>query len=300
MQTSTIVAEEIMTRQLAVTTPETHIVDGIERLIALRVSGLPVIDSKGHFTGRFTERSAITALNLEVAQDNSDQESSLQSLRADSLMEPPGMVLPGRAEVFQAVELLVQQKSSGAPVVDADGRLLGVFTENSAMRMFIGLCWEQLPSSCVTAWMDDDAARLVSEDTTFSEILDRFQYSKFRRLMVVRDGKLVGRINRRDVLRAAIQVGTERPLNSTVEQWMNSDVPTIGPAVDVLTIAQMFIHTSMRQLPVVEQRQLRGQVSRCDLLRAIQKFFPKPSTSGSGVQPLYLSAVNKRDVKTFA
>ena len=76
---------------------------------------------------------------------------------------------------------------------------------------------------------------------------------------------------------------------------MDREIPTIGPQADVLTTAQMFIHSSARQLPVVDNMQLAGQISRSDLLRAVERFFPKPQETAQGAQSLYLSSVRTRD-----
>ena len=64
MDTATITAEEIMTRRLVFTNPETHVFDAVEKLVAYRISGMPVVDRSGQFICRFTERSAIAAMDL--------------------------------------------------------------------------------------------------------------------------------------------------------------------------------------------------------------------------------------------
>ena len=63
---------------------------------------------------------------------------------------------------------------------------------------------------------------------------------------------------------------------------------------DVLVIAQRFQRSPARQIPVVHEERLEGQISRSDLLRAVQRCFPEAKESRS-MQPLYLSSVNKRD-----
>ena len=192
-----------MTSRLRTTTPSTHVLDAIDLLISHGVSGLPVIDLDGQFAGRFSERTAISALDLaDVTSSRTD--SPLHSVRASDLMQD-GILLRSSIDTFSAVSLLLDSRSSGAPVVDDLGNLLGVFSEKSAMRVFIGLCWEQLPSSRVTAWLDRDEGRRITEETRLDEILDRFQQSEFRRLMVVRGGQLVGEVNRRVALKAAAE-----------------------------------------------------------------------------------------------
>ncbi len=304
MDISTVTASDIMTTRLRTTSPDLHVRDAISMLINHGVSGLPVVDPAGQFAGRFSEGTAIAALEL-ADMEYTGNSSPLHSVKASDLMHQ-SLVLRSSVDTFTAATLLLENHVSGAPVVDDQGNLLGVFSEKSATRVFIGLCWEQLPSARVTAWLDRDERRRIHEDTRLDEIIDRFHDSAFRRLMVIRNGQLVGQVNRRDALRAAaervdtglIGIETERDNTNqvmTVGAWMDREIPTTGSRADVLTIAQMFIHSSARQLPVVDNMQLTGQISRSDLLRAVQRFFPDTDTSAHGAQSLYLSSVRSRD-----
>ncbi len=307
MDTSTILAADIMTQRLSLTTPETHVMDAIERLIAQHVSGLPVINSAGKFVGRFSERTAIAALDLAVDSAMSRARADLSDVHAADIMQRNCLQLDSSQDVFDSATNLLSRKVSGAPVVDRDGTLRGVFSEESVMHVFIGLCWEQLPSSSVTAWLDRHDDRRITEETPLADILDRFQQTPYRRLMVLHGTKFVGQITRQDALRAALAQSREplatsrhlpgeqqMGLRTTVAGWMQSDAATIQRDADVLSIARKFLQTAARQLAVVEGDRLEGQISRSDLLRAIQRFFPSQS-SGDSVQPLYISSTNKRD-----
>ena len=304
MDTSTVTAAEIMTVRLRTASPSQHVRDAIESLVNHGVSGLPIVDAAGQFAGRFSERTAIAALEL-ADMEYTGNTSPLHAVRAAEIMRQ-NVVLRSSIDTFTAVSLLLENGVSGAPVIDNQGNLLGVFSEKSATRVFIGLCWEQLPSAKVTAWLDRDDQRRITEYTRLDEVIDRFHHSEFRRLMVIRDGQLIGQVNRRDALRAAadlVEAGTAGVESSlpnpnqvmTVSAWMDREIPTIGQQADVLTIAQLFIHSSARQLPVVDNMRLTGQISRSDLLRAVERFFPQPQAANRGAQSLYLSSVRTRD-----
>lgn len=309
MDTSTITAHDVMTSHLAVTSPDGHVLDAVERLIAQRVSGLPVIDSADRFVGRFTEQTAITALDLGHIRPFSLLSDRLKKVTAANFMNRNGIVLNARQDVFESAAELLKRKASGAPVVDRDGSLLGVFSEQSVLHVFIGLCWEQLPSSAVTGWLDRDDRRRITEDTGLDQILERFQNTPYRRLMVLRDSRLVGQVTRLDALQAALEhsrrplVEYHRPsiadehhsLKTSVECWMQRESESTSPDRDILAIAQQFLRTSSRQIPVLDGERMIGQISRSDLIRAIQRFFPADTPSDSEISTLYLSSTNKRD-----
>ena len=84
MNTSTITAEEIMTAQLVTTTPDMHVLDAIERLLAYKVSGLPVVDGSGQLVGRFSERSAIKAADLAPLEPAANSDSVLRCISEGS------------------------------------------------------------------------------------------------------------------------------------------------------------------------------------------------------------------------
>lgn len=307
MDTSKITAEEIMTDHLVTATPEMHVLDAIERLLAHRVSGLPVVDDAGRLVGRFSERSGVTAADLAPIGEDDSANSPLNRISALALMSG-GLVLQDSDDVFSALSVLLRKRVSGSPVVRQDGTFLGVFSEASAMHVFIGLCWEQMPSARLSAWLDDKDGRSISEDTGLSEVLSRFQRTRFRRLMVVRDQQLIGQLTRRDALHAAMNAslgpwvvsrmdsdGLGSQSQTTVQHWMLTNVPTVSRNMDVLSVAQTFIESGVRQLPVVDNSRLIGQISRSDLLRAVQRQFPDHNSDSVGAQLLYLSSVNKKD-----
>lgn len=305
MDTRTITATDIMTSRLAVTSPEAHVIDAIDQLITKGVSGLPVVNRKYELLGRFSERSAIAALDLSSLVAGSHVLKRMQKVTAGDLMDRLSLTFNSNDDVFSCSRKLLRHRASGAPVVDDNNQLTGVFSEQSVMHVFVGLCWEQLPSSSVTAWLDRQDERRIAEDTTLDEILNRFQNHAFRRLMVLRDGRLLGQVTRRDALKAAINISSEplvtshsvageqqMGLRTDVGGWMYKSVPQTTGTADVLSIANLFLRTAARQLPVVEGARLDGQVSRSDLLRAVERYFP----DGNGItppSPLYLSSLER-------
>ncbi|MCA9065994.1 MAG: CBS domain-containing protein, partial [Planctomycetaceae bacterium] len=275
----TIKAAEIMTQRLVSAQAEIHVLDAIERLIAHRVSGIPILDRSGHLEGRFSERNAIAAMDLADISPASGCAGQFQRFTAARIAQGHP-VLQSDMDVFQAVDFLLKGRISGAPVVGVDGAFLGVFSEQSAMHVFIGMCWEQMPSACVTAWISHEPERCISSVTTLDEIMDRFHRTAFRRLMVIRDGKLAGQVSRREALHAALEctrtsvvVSRDEAFrdgvasSARVGHWMQTDVPSVGIDDSVVSVAQTFVSTGARQLPVLNAGQMVGQISRSDLLR---------------------------------
>jgi CBS domain-containing protein len=60
-------------------------------------------------------------------------------------------------------ELLLQHHISGAPVVDAKGKYLGVFSEKCSMHVLLDAAYEQLPVHDVRSFMDVEAQTIAPE-----------------------------------------------------------------------------------------------------------------------------------------
>ena len=113
-------------------------------------------------------------------------------------------------DVIEAVQLLLKNHISGAPVVDADGTYLGVFSEKCSMNVILDAAYDQLPSSQVRLFMNTEA-QTINPDTHLLSIAQVFLLTPYRRLPVLEDGRLVGQVSRRDVLKAAIDLLRRTP-----------------------------------------------------------------------------------------
>ena len=82
---------------------------------------------------------------------------------------------------------------------------------------------------------------------------------------------------------------------SQVGAFMDVNAMTIKPGAQLLSIAQAFLLTKYRRLPVVDDDGvLLGQVSRRDVLNATVDIL-KPEKSAHKSSVLYLSALKSRD-----
>ena len=120
-------------------------------------------------------------------------------------------VLRPELDVLDAVRLLLKNRISGAPVVDGDGKFLGVFSEKCSMQVLLDAAYDQLPSNEVRAFMDTDA-KTITPETDLLTIAQVFLLTHYRRLPVLDEsGRLLGQISRRDVLRAALDLIDRQP-----------------------------------------------------------------------------------------
>jgi CBS domain-containing protein len=117
--------------------------------------------------------------------------------RVRDIMTTKVVTLTPEASVEEAIDTLVDQRISGAPVVDAEGRLLGVLTEYHLLKI------ASFPSvqDMTVGELMTKAVWVISEDAHISVAADLLARHRIRRLPVVDHGYVVGVISRRDVIR---------------------------------------------------------------------------------------------------
>ncbi len=136
--------------------------------------------------------------------------NSIRNFSAKDIMTRRLITLHPDNDVFQAIDMLVKHKISGAPVVDENGALLGMFTEKSCLEVLMDAAYEGLPTNQVGAFMSDPADT-IEEHTSLLSMAQVFLNKKTRRLPVLKGKKLIGQVSRRDVMKAASKVMKSSP-----------------------------------------------------------------------------------------
>lgn len=115
-----------------------------------------------------------------------------------------------RAEqsIFEVVNRLLENKISGAPVVNDRNQLVGVISEGDCLKDVASGKYHNMP--LMHGKVEDHMAKNVihiSPDVSVFEAAKMFLELKLRRFPVLdADGKLVGQISQRDILRAVTEL----------------------------------------------------------------------------------------------
>jgi CBS domain-containing protein len=124
-------------------------------------------------------------------------------MKARDVMTSPVITFRPSAPVPAAAALLCSHGFTAAPVVDARGRLIGIASEADLVRGRIapeGWVIEQRPDATVEEVMTPAPATMRSEDD-LADVVALMLDSPVRSVPIVDNGKLVGIVTRRDVLR---------------------------------------------------------------------------------------------------
>ena len=89
--------------------------------------------------------------------------------------------------------------------------------------------------------------------------------------VVDEQNRVAGILTEKDCLNLlAAGLDADMPQGS-VADFMTKEVQTIPPSMNVYFCAGLFMNTTVRRFPVVENGKLVGAITRFDILRAIQK-----------------------------
>jgi CBS domain-containing protein len=102
------------------------------------------------------------------------------------------------ASAQEVAQLLDSHRISGAPVVDANDKLIGIITEADIISKV------NRDGLCVADIMSHELI-VVNEETDVSEIAMLLTERKIKRVPVVQDSKLVGIVSRADIVHAVAQ-----------------------------------------------------------------------------------------------
>ena len=108
--------------------------------------------------------------------------------------------------VEEVIETLINNKISGGPVVNENNELVGIISEGDCLKQISDSRYYNMPMA-----QDTVEKRMATEVETIDgnmnvfDAANKFLESKRRRFPIVQEGKLIGLISQKDILKAALQ-----------------------------------------------------------------------------------------------
>jgi CBS domain-containing protein len=149
-------------------------------------------------------------------------------MKAHDVMTWGAITVEPEASVARAVRLMLQNKISGLPVVDGEGRLVGMVTEGDFLRRGeLGTQrqrprWLEFllgPGRLAAEYVQSSGQKVIeimtiepktiTPDTPLADVVRLMERHRIKRLPVVQDGKLVGIVSRANLLHALASVAAE-------------------------------------------------------------------------------------------
>ena len=119
-------------------------------------------------------------------------------VKAKDIMSTTVTTVHEYANVMEVIKLLVEHNVTGLPVVDDSGRLLGMVTEKDILMLL--LYDPDVKGKTVTDLMTTEIIHFDEDDNLMS-IFESLVQSNFRRVPILSEGRLVGIVSRRDIIK---------------------------------------------------------------------------------------------------
>lgn len=119
-------------------------------------------------------------------------------VKAKDIMSTTLTTVHEYANVMEVIKLLVEHNVTGLPVVDDEGRLLGMVTEKDILMLL--LYDPNVKGKTVTDLMTTEITHF-DEDENLMSIFESLVRSNFRRVPILSEGRLVGIVSRRDIIK---------------------------------------------------------------------------------------------------
>ena len=121
------------------------------------------------------------------------------------LAEQDVRVSPGM-NVYEAAQIILDSRASGASVVTENGELVGVLSELDCLRSLMTAVYNGSdPGGALVSDIMTKEVEIADADDDIIAVATDMLANKRRRRPVLKDGKLVGQISCRQILRAVTE-----------------------------------------------------------------------------------------------
>jgi len=183
---------------------------------------------------------------------------------ADVMSKAVVTVMPGHS-VKHAAQIMLDHQVSGLPVVDGDGKLVGILTEGDLLRRVeFGLPSTQSKWAIVTSsggsardyvkshsWRVGDVmtkpVATIGETASLADVATLFSSKGIKRLPVLRNGEIVGIVSRADLLRVVaaatpdMVMGGDEAIKISADAYLR-DADSLLSARPQVTVEHGVIH----------------------------------------------------------
>ncbi len=118
----------------------------------------------------------------------------------DDFMDKSFNTVKPDTRVHEAMDLMLKKQLIGVLVVDDQRQLVGAFSEKDCLKVLLQSGFHGMPDDTVENYMHA-VPMTVDSRLDIIRVAQIFLDNPFRRLAVVEEGKLVGQITRRDIVR---------------------------------------------------------------------------------------------------
>ncbi|HET7745186.1 MAG TPA: CBS domain-containing protein [Gaiellaceae bacterium] len=138
--------KQIMSPKVITTRPESLLKDVARTLTEYGISGVPVVDDQGTVVGVVSEADILVkergpkprheGLGAWILRGGVADREKLAARTASEAMTAPAITIAATRSVSEAARLMIDEGIKRLPVVDLQGKLVGIVTRSDLVRVF--------------------------------------------------------------------------------------------------------------------------------------------------------------------
>lgn len=260
--------KNLMSEELITVDKDQNLTDALKLLRKHNVSRLPVTNNK-ELVGIISERDIANKLG------SSKYESMPASrLHISSVMVKDVITVPQTMQLGEVAKIMLDKGIGSVPVMDED-KMVGIVSKADFVTLASGIAFDKIT-----------VKEIMSKDLIVVSPTERIVHARRQmieghvgRLPVVDDGKLVGMITSKDLMRAFIEFRKSVPekyQKSQIKDLLVEDVMSLNPTfvskdMTITEVSEIIMETGYNGLPVVDGDEGIGIITQTDILRLIEK-----------------------------
>ena len=140
---------DVMTRRLVTGREDDVIADIDDAMHRLRVRHMPVIDEKGTLVGLLSHPDLLHAAASFLSDREADQNALVNQVPVGRIMQREVLTVEPSDSLVEAGKLMWDAKLGCLPVVESDGKLVGIITEADFIAVVVELLGGEIKKSDV-------------------------------------------------------------------------------------------------------------------------------------------------------
>jgi CBS domain-containing membrane protein len=140
-----ILTESVMNREVVFVREDTPLKEVAELMAYRKVSGVPVLDDKGRVVGVISEKDFLAVMGAEQADrfmmviaqcllGKGCLAAPNRARFAKDIMTSPAVTVKPETPILEVADIFTRKKVNRAPVVDAEGRMVGIVSRADVLK----------------------------------------------------------------------------------------------------------------------------------------------------------------------
>ncbi len=247
-------------------TPDTTLFDAAEIMADYGIRHLPVVSEDKSLYSLISIKDVIDAIPTRLSEKVGNKKWVIATK-------------PDEA-VWAALKIMRENDIGALPVIDEEGKLLGIFTERDVVEKIAPeIDWSGHTSKYMTK-----NVKYVEETATLMDVIDLMKELKIRHVPIVEDVRPHGVVTALDVadyitderVRKRLEQGDVSPLEEPALDVIDVDVPFVKPDTDMLETVNTLARSRKDIVIVIgDDYKLIGLLTDRDVLKEVSRVLEK-------------------------